>query len=178
VTSVPSDAIQIAALLTARGETLAVAETTAGGLISAMLTEVPGASSWFLGGATAYGALAKSRWLGLDAASFGAGGAVSVVAARLMADAVRSILGATWAVAETGIAGPQTGRRSTKPAGLAYIAIAGPRPLERELRTGLPGRSENQRSFATAALVLLREALERAPHTPPEPDPRNNPSLG
>ena len=178
MTSVPSDAIQIAALLAAQGETLAVAETTAGGLISAMLTEVPGASRWFLGGATAYGVLAKSRWLGLDAASFGAGGAVSVDAARLMADAARTILGATWAVAETGIAGPQAGRRSTKPAGLAYIAIAGPHPLERELCTGLPGRSENQRAFATAALALLREALERAPYRPPQPDPRNNPSPG
>ena len=178
MTGVPSDAFQIAALLATRRETLAVAETAAGGLISAMLTEVPGASSWFLGGAVAYGMLAKARWLGMEASAAGTGGTVGPVAARLMADAVQDTLGATWAVAETGIAGPQTGRRSTKPAGLAYIAVAGPLPIVREVRTGLPGRSENQRSFAIAALALLREAIERAPHRPPGPTRRSTPTPG
>jgi nicotinamide-nucleotide amidase len=154
---------RIAAALTARHETLAVAETSAGGLISAALIETAGASSWFLGGAVVYSSAAKETWLDLPADIFGADGAVSARAAQVLADTVRGSLGATWGVAETGVAGPQTGRRSAKPAGLAYLAVSGPVSLVREILTHLEGRAENQRSFATAALALLEEALRRAP---------------
>lgn len=159
-------AASIGALLAARGETLAVAETSAGGLICAWLAEVPGASAWLLGGAVAYGALAKQRWLAVDAGSLGGEGAVSEHAARLLAQGARDALGATWGIGETGIAGPQTGRRSVKPAGLGYLAVAGPVPCSQELVTGLAARSENQRAFATAGLALLLRALRDAPHIP------------
>jgi nicotinamide mononucleotide (NMN) deamidase PncC len=84
-----------------------------------------------------------------------------------MAERVRDTLGATWGLAETGIAGPQTGRRSAKPAGLVYVAVAGPITASAERRTELSGREENQRAFTTHALALLLESLRRAPHTPP-----------
>jgi nicotinamide-nucleotide amidase len=161
----PSPAERVAQLLSARGETLAVAETAAGGLISRRLLAVPGASAWFLGGVVAYSPVARRAWLGLPAEVFGAGGAVSERAAALLAIAVREALGATWGLAETGIAGPQTGRRSRKPAGLAYLAVAGPAAQTREVLTGLDARAPNQEAFAVAAIGLLEEALRRAPHS-------------
>ncbi len=167
---------EVAQLLVQRRETLAVAETTAGGLISARLAAIPGASAWFLGGAVAYGAAAKQRWLDVTPQSLGADGAVSVVAAHQLAEAARRTLQATWGLAETGIAGPQTGRRSRKPAGLVYLAVAGPEPSERELLTGLPIRTENQAAFANAALELLLQSLQRAPRTPLAPAPDSTPS--
>src|SRR6266540_6713896 len=109
-------ALRIASLLTERGESLAVAETAAGGLISATLLAVPGASAWFLGGAVAYSAAAKERWLGLGAGAFGPDGVVSKRGVLTMGQAARGAVGATWGLAEAGIAGPQTGRRSSKPA--------------------------------------------------------------
>ena len=169
---------EIAALLIERGETVAVAETAAGGLISASLTAVPGASAWFLGGVVPYAALAKVRWLDLNADRLSDAGTVSQEAAQQMAAAARAALGATWGLAETGIAGPQTGRRSAKPAGLVCLAVDGPRAESREWLTGLPGRAENQAAFTRLALELLLESLRRAPHTPPVPGPHNTPSRG
>ena len=163
----PSEAVEpasaIASALVARGETLAIAETAAGGLISAALLAVPGASAWFFVGAVAYSAAAKRAWLGLDAERFAAG-AVSEEAALALAEAARSTLGATWGLAEAGIAGPQTGRRSRKPAGLAYLAVAGPLSQVMRVETKLDERVQNQRAFAAEALRLLQRVLaERAP---------------
>ncbi len=146
----------IAARLRARGETLAVAETAAGGLIAATLLSVPGASAWFLGGCVAYSSRAKSAWLGLAAGAPALReGAVSEPAALAMAAGVREALGATWALAEAGIAGPQTGRRSSKPAGMAWLAVDGPASCTQLLHTGLDSRHANQQAFAAAALRLL-----------------------
>jgi PncC family amidohydrolase len=164
--SLTAVAQRIAVLLGERGETVSLAETAAGGLISATLVAVPGASAWFLGGAVAYAAVAKERWLGLGTSAFGAVGAVSDTAALRMATATRQATGATWGVAEAGIAGPQTGRRSSKPAGLAYIAVDGPVSAAEEVRTGLNDRAANQRAFAAAALALLLRALESARSAP------------
>jgi PncC family amidohydrolase len=155
---------RIATLLVERGETLAVAETAAGGLISAALVAEPGASAWFLGGAVVYSGAAKAGWLGLAPERFASQGVVSEAGARAMAEAVRRALGATWGLAEAGIAGPQTGRRSSKPPGLAYLAVAGPRPAARQVLTGLDERTANQAAFADAALTLLEAAL--GAHTP------------
>jgi nicotinamide-nucleotide amidase len=154
-------AARIAALLAEKGETLAVAETAAGGLISAALLAVPGASAWFLGGAVAYSAVAKERWLGLGTGAFGPGGVVSEGGALAMARAARDRMGATWGVAEAGIAGPQTGRRSSKPAGLAWLAVSGPLEVAEEVRTGLDDRAANQRAFSAAAVALLERAVRR-----------------
>jgi PncC family amidohydrolase len=156
----PPVAERIARRLAERGETLVVAETAAGGLISAALLAIPGASAWFHGGVVAYSAAAKLAWLGLDAVAFAPGGAVSDTAARRLAEAAQERTGATWGLAEAGIAGPQTGRRSRKPPGLAYLAATGPVTEVRELRTGLDARADNQRAFAAAALDLLAEVLD------------------
>ena len=171
-------AAQIASLLIERGETLAVAETAAGGLISGALTSVPGASAWFLGGVVPYAPQAKARWLDLRVDALEGAGVVSDTAARRMASAARAALGATWGLAETGIAGPQTGRRSTKPAGLVYVAVEGPHAAAREHRTGLAGRAENQAAFTELALTLLLESLRHAPRTPPGPETRSSPTHG
>ena len=157
----PDLAPRIAVALTARGQTVAVAEASAGGRLSAALTVVPGSSAWFLGAAIVYSASAKEVLLGVSAADLAATGAVDAAAALLLARAVRDRLQAAWGVAETGVAGPQGGRRSRKPAGLAYVAVVGP-PGEavREIRTGRDEREANQRSFAEGALALLAEVLE------------------
>src|SRR5690348_12436847 len=107
---------QVARLLTERGETLAVAEASAGGHLSAEVTAVPGSSRWFVGGAIVYAAAAKERLLGIAPSDL-AGGVVESAAALLLARSVRERLGTTWGLAETGVAGPQAGRRSRKPAG-------------------------------------------------------------
>src|SRR5579859_4734880 len=104
----------VAATLRQRGQTLAAAEASAGGRLSALLTAREGASAWFLGAAVVYSATAKQELLGVPGPDLAASGAVAPAAALLLARAVQQRLGSTWAVAETGIAGPQTGRRSRK----------------------------------------------------------------
>ncbi|MGH2355380.1 MAG: CinA family protein, partial [Chloroflexota bacterium] len=79
--------LRIAEFLVARGDTLAVAETAAGGLISATLLAVPGASRWFLGGAVVYAAVAKAQWLSLPAEAFSPHGVVSAAGTAAMAEA-------------------------------------------------------------------------------------------
>ncbi len=160
MTALSSLAQRVASELTLRGETLAVVEASSGGRVSAALTAIPGSSRWFLGGAVAYSAAAKQRLLGLSDDDVRASGAVDATTAAVLAQAVRVRLSATWGVAETGIAGPQTGRRSTKPVGLAYIGVASASGTQaRELRTGMDGRDANQTTFAEAALEALVDAL-------------------
>ncbi len=160
--SVHEIAGQIATLLIARGETLAVAETSAGGMISGALLGVPGATAWFGGGVIPYSAKVRESWLGLASDAFGTDGAVSAGAAVLLAEAVRGVSGTAWGLSETGIAGPQSGRRSSKPAGLTFVAVAGPIPTPSviEVRTGLDGRHENQEAFTSASLRAFLKVLE------------------
>jgi PncC family amidohydrolase len=152
---------RIAAALTEHGQTLAVVECTLGGALGGALTEVAGASAWFVGGTAPYATVAKERLLGLGAADFGPDGAVSARAARLMAEAARARLGATWAFAESGIAGPRGQRRSAKEPGTAYLCLIGPDGAahERTVRTGQDARGPNRRAFLAAALDLLVERL-------------------
>jgi PncC family amidohydrolase len=153
-------ATQIAAALTERGQSVAVAEASAGGRLSAALTAIPGSSAWFLGSAIVYSAVAKEALLGIIAVDLATTGAVDPAAALLLARAARTRLRATWGVAETGVAGPQGGRRSRKPAGMAYVAVVGPSQEEvRELQTGQDDRESNQQAFADGALALLAELL-------------------
>ncbi len=152
-------ALEIATALTAGTESLAVAEAASGGLVAAALVAVPGASAWFAGGVVAYNAAAKERWLGLTSGSFAPHGVVSRSGAEAMAAAVRQTLGTTWGLAEVGIAGPQTGRRSHKGSGLSFVAVSGPRGAWEEVVTGRDDRAFNQVAFAQAALALLRNVL-------------------
>ena len=156
---------RIAMHLIANGTTVAVAETSAGGMISGALLGVAGASAWFGGGVIPYTAKVREAWLGLGADAFGKDGAVSAGAAVRLAEAVRAVSGTTWGLSETGIAGPQSRRRSAKPTGLGYVAVAGPipTPMVIEVRTGLDGRRENQEAFTSASLRAFLTVLEAVP---------------
>jgi PncC family amidohydrolase len=149
----------IAAALLARGARVAVAETTAGGLISARLLSVPGASAWFERGVVCYSARAKEETAGVPADILRSSGAVSVAAVTAMAEGLRERASVDYALAESGIAGPQAGRRSTKPAGSVVVAVAGPSGTEvRELV--LPGtRVQVMEQIAEQALATLASAL-------------------
>ena len=142
-----------------RGERVAVCETTAGGLISARLLSVAGASVWFDRGVVAYGGQSKQQLTGVDTEFMRTHGAVSVEVVLAMAQGLRSLSGAAWAVAESGIAGPQTSRRSAKPAGSVAIAVAGP-GHESSADLLLPGdRVDVMGGIAEAVLAKLADAL-------------------
>ena len=147
--------------MSARGELVGVVETAAGGRIGDLLTDRAGASAWFAGGAVAYSNESKHRLANLTPEDVARVGAVSPEMARWLAEAAGATFGAAWGIGETGIAGPQTGRRSAKPAGLAHLAIHGPTGRERiaEVQTGDDRRIENKQAFALAALRLLAAEL-------------------
>jgi nicotinamide-nucleotide amidase len=151
-------ASRIASALIARGETVAVSESAAGGLIAAALLEVPGASRYFLGGGVVYTAVAREALLGIGAAEMAGMRSASEPYAQLTARAIRQRLGATWGLAETGAAGP-TGNRYGDAAGHACLALSGPTEAVRTLETGSSDRAANMRAFALAAMAILEEAL-------------------
>ena len=145
--------------LLARGARVAVAETTAGGLISARLLSVPGASSWFDRGVVAYSGHAKIDGLGLDRDMLRDFGAVSPEAVSAMAENLKEFAGVDFAVAESGIAGPQGSRRSPKPVGSVVIAVAGGEGTTVEEHVFPGTRVDVMARIAQRALEMLREAL-------------------
>lgn len=149
---------QIADRLKARGETVAVAESSAGGLIGAALLAVPGASAYFLGGAVVYTRQARRGLLAIPDQAMAGIRSASEPYAALLARTVRERHGATWGLAETGAAGP-TGNRYGDPAGHACIALSGPSERVLTLRTGSPDRLANMQAFAAKALETLLEAI-------------------
>ena len=154
----PALAKIIAEQLTRRKETIAVAESSAGGLISAALLEVPGASADFLGGAVAYTRQAREALLQIPAAALEGITPSTEAYALLLARTARQRLSATWGLAETGTAGP-SGSRYGFNAGRVCVAISGPVEKALLLETGQADRSVNMQAFAGAALALLKEAL-------------------
>jgi len=148
-----------AALLQRRRETIAVAESSAGGLIAASLLAVPGASAYFLGGAVVYTKQARAASLDLTDADLAGMRPATEPYALLLARTVRMRHGAVWGLSETGATGP-AGNRYGDAAGHACIAVAGPVERAITLETGSPDRRANMRAFARAALELLTEALE------------------
>jgi len=151
---------QIAQLLIARKETIAVAESSAGGLISAALLSVPGASAYFLGGAVVYTRTARDALLGIPESAMEGMRASTEPYALLLGRTARARLGSTWAVAETGATGP-TGNRYGDAAGHACLAVVGPTEKSRTLETGSSDRQANMQAFAAAALSLLLELLAK-----------------
>ncbi|MGA4839225.1 CinA family protein [Streptomyces sp. G45] len=111
-------------LLRERGQTLAVAESLTGGLVAADLTAAPGSSHAFRGSVTAYATELKQRVLGVDGALLAARGAVDADVALQMAAGVRTLLGADWGVATTGVAGPEP--QDGQPVGTVFVAVVGP----------------------------------------------------
>ena len=153
-------ASRLGALLKERKETLAVAESSAGGLISAALLAVPGASAYFLGGAVVYTQVARRALLRVADESVAGIRSSTEAYALLKARTIRTQLGATWGLAETGASGP-TGNRYGDAAGHACLAVAGPVERVVTLETGGGDRERNMWAFAQAALELLETSLPR-----------------
>lgn len=137
---------------------LATAESCTGGLIGHLITEVPGASAYYVGGVVAYSNEVKEQLLGVRRETLETHGAVSAQTAQEMAQGARRLFGCQYAVAVTGIAGP-TGGTPEKPVGLTYIAVAAPRGVRVERFIWSEGRSENKAASARAALELLCACL-------------------
>jgi len=148
---------KIAARLIARQEKIAIAEGSAGGLISAALLAVPGASAYYLGGAVVY-TIAARRLIGISDADMKGIRAASEPYALLLARRVRERHDATWGLSETGASGP-TGNRYGDPPGHTCIGIVGPSERAVTLRTGSADRHANMRAFSRRALELLAEAV-------------------
>lgn len=148
----------VASLLKARRHTVAVAESSAGGLISAALLAVPGASAYFLGGGVIYTGAARRALLRVPDDAMAGIRSSSEPYALLKARAVRELLGATWGLSETGAAGP-TGNRYGDAAGHACIAVAGPVERAITVETGQADREANMWAFTRAALALLEACL-------------------
>jgi nicotinamide-nucleotide amidase len=155
-------ALSIGQTLKRNGATIMVAESSTGGLVSAALLAVPGASAYFRAGGVVYTADARRTFLGIDEADL-AGGirSSSEPYARLLAERGRTLFGTTWAVAETGAAGP-TGNRYGDAAGHTCLAVAGPRSAVSTLETASSDRVANMWAFAEAALGLLERCLAEA----------------
>ena len=151
---------KIAARLVERKETIAVAEGSAGGLISAALLAVPGASAYFVGGAVVYTGNARGAFAAISLDEMKAQGIrpASEPYAALLAEQIRTRLDTTWCLAEAGAAGP-SGNRYGDPAGHTAIAVAGPSPRTATLRTGSADRRANMRAFAKRALEVLAEQI-------------------
>jgi nicotinamide-nucleotide amidase len=148
----------VGAMLAERGQTLAIAESCTGGLAAELLTRIPGASRYFVGGAVAYANSAKTALLGVPAAVIAEHGAVSAAVAQAMAEGVRARLGADYGLAFTGIAGPDGGSEQ-KPVGLVHWALASARGTESRERV-FPGvRLDVRRRAAFAGFDLLRRSL-------------------
>ena len=153
-----SMATAVGARLKAQKQTVAVAESSAGGLISAALLAVPGASAYFLGGGVVYTQAARRALLRVADDAVTGIRSSSEPYALLKARAVRELLGSTWGLSETGATGP-TGNRYGDAAGHACIAVAGPVERVITLETGQPDRVANMWRFAQAALDLLDACL-------------------
>ena len=152
---------QIAELLIARQETIAVAESSAGGLISAALLSVPGASVYYLGGAVVYTRTARDALLGIPESALEGMRASTEAYALLLGRTVRARFSSTWAIAETGATGP-TGNRYGDAAGHACLAVVGRTEQASTLETGSADRLANMRAFAASALALVLETLRQA----------------
>lgn len=149
---------RVARLLEARQETVAVAESSAGGLVAAALLAVPGASRYFLGGAVVYTATARELLVGIAPDGMAGLRSASPPYAALLARENRTRFGATWSLAETGAAGP-AGNRYGDAAGHSCLAVAGPREAALTIETGSSDRVANMRRFAAAALLLLERTI-------------------
>jgi nicotinamide-nucleotide amidase len=151
---------QIAAKLVARKQTIAVAESSSGGLISASLLAVPGASAYFLGGAVVYTRDARRLLMDISDDAMKGIRSASEPYATLLANQVRTRFATDWGLSETGATGP-TGNRYGDAAGHSCMAVAGVETKVITLETGSDDRHANMQAFAKTALSLLLKELER-----------------
>ncbi len=154
-----SAANRVATILKQRGETIGVSESSGGGLISACLLAVPGASAYFIGGAVTYTRTSHSSFLHVPDEALEGIRSSTEEYARLNARAARDVLGTTWGLAETGASGP-TGNRYGDNAGHTCIAVSGPVEQVITLETGNADREANMWAFTRRAFELLEECLK------------------
>jgi PncC family amidohydrolase len=155
-----SIAEKISTVLTARKQTIVVAESSTAGLISAALLAVPGASAYFLGGAVVYTRQSRRVLLDIPDAALDGMRPSTEPYALMMARTARERFSSTWALAVTGATGP-TGNRYGDAAGHSCIAIAGSAEQAMTLETGKPDRLENMHAFTAAALDFLLKAVSK-----------------
>jgi nicotinamide-nucleotide amidase len=158
MSTLASMAETVGALLTARGETIAVSESSTGGLIAAALLAVPGASAYFIGGGVLYTHQAREALLEVRLADHPGMRASTEPYALLCASAIRERLGTIWGVGETGATGPRGNRYGDAP-GHCCIAVSGPRSRAITLETRQTDREANMWRFARAALDLLEHMV-------------------
>lgn len=150
------DATELAAevhqRLLSRGETVGCAESLTGGALADLLSGTPGASATFAGAVVSYATSVKRAVLGVTAAQV-----VSADAATQMAVGVRALLGVDWALATTGVAGPE--KQDDRPVGTVYVALAGPLGVQAHRLTLGGGRTEIRAAACLAALEVLADVL-------------------
>ena len=149
-------AAEVGEILKEKGQTVAVAESSSGGLISAALLSVAGASKYFLGGAVVYTPKARVLFMDIPKSALEGMRSASEPYALLLARTTRERFGATWGLSETGAAGP-TGNGYGDAPGHTCIAVSGPVEHALTVETGSDDRAANMRAFALAVLQLLRE---------------------
>lgn len=154
-------AADVGALLVARGETIAVSESSTGGLIAASLVAVPGASAFMLGGSVVYTMQAGRGLLGDQVAAPASMRGATVEFARWQAESIAGRTGAVWGLGETGATGPSPNPYGD-PVGHGWCAVVGPSCGDRHSLTGDGDRSANMFRFATAALECARDAIAAA----------------
>jgi nicotinamide-nucleotide amidase len=155
---------QIAERLIDRGETVAVAESTTGGLLSAALLWVPGASRYYAGGGVVYTLNSRVVLAGVAPEEVANYRGTTPEMLASVAESMRNRLSATWCLAESGLAGPTPGR-SGAPPGRTTVSVAGPVTRTEVFETGISDRETNMVEFTTLALRLLNQVLSDAGET-------------
>lgn len=150
--------VRVGELLKSREETVAVAESSTGGLIAASLLSVPGASAYFLGGSVVYTLASRRELLEIKAADVEGLKPLSEPMVQRFARRARDQLRTTWGIAELGAAGP-AGAVYGHPAGTCVLAIEGPVTLTMTVETGSSDREANMWAFTSNAISLLERAL-------------------
>ena len=154
-------AATVGTMLKEAGGTIAVSESSCGGLISACLVSIPGASAYYVGSATVYTRVAQRGLLQVPDSAMEGKRASTEAYALMNARAIREALGTTWALSETGASGP-TGNRYGDNYGHACFAVSGPVEKTFTLETGDPDREGNMWIFAKCAFDLLEECLNES----------------
>ena len=146
-------------ILKASGKTLSTAESCTGGMISSLLTSVPGSSEYFLGSVTSYANSVKENVLGVPAEIIAGYGAVSGECVAAMADGVRRITSSDYAVATSGIAGPGGGS-DDKPVGTVWIGVSSQKGTETFRLRFNSDRKRNIERFSSSALHILLKKMK------------------
>ncbi|MDP2775791.1 MAG: CinA family protein [Nocardioides sp.] len=156
-------AVAVNDALLAAGATISTAESLTGGRLAALLTAAPGASRSYLGGVVSYATDVKTGLLGVPAQVVEEHGVVSAACARAMAEAARTLIGSTYAVSTTGVAGPDP--QEGKPPGTVYVAVAGPAGVT-ALSLELSGDRETIQQRTCGEALAALEVVLREEETP------------